>query len=146
MPFPLPPNLKPEDEFRHAPPKEAPSSILYGDTLWVSVVDPEAKIHGVNHFALSNNGFGRFEALYVIDGVVQLYGNKFPLDPKPDHGPYTDGRLSYEVIDPFEHIRIQFDSVRYGFDLDFKGRFDPFDYHDGVRGDPLDGDCRCRFR
>jgi len=137
MPFELPKGLKPEDEFRHSPKKGA-EKILYGDTLWVSVVDPEANIHGVNHFHLTNNGFARFESLYVIDGVVQLYGNKIPLDPKPDSGPWSDGRLEYEVIEPFEHIRISLDWEAYGFELDFKGRFDPFDYADCLpSGDPL---------
>jgi len=137
MPFELPKRLEPEDEFRHSPKKGA-ENILYGDTLWVSVVDPEAKIHGVNHFHLTNNGFARFEALYVIDGVVQLYGNKIPLDPKPDNGPWTDGRLEYEVVDPFEHVRISFDWKTFAFDLDFKGRFAPFDYDDSLpNGDPL---------
>ena len=124
MPFELPKGLKPEDEFRHSPKKGA-ENLLYGDTLWVSVVDPEAGIHGVNHFHLTNKGFARFEALYVIDGVVQLYANKIPLDPKPDNGPWSDGRLEYEVVDPFEHIRISFDWKTFAFDLDFKGRFAP---------------------
>jgi len=137
MPFELPKNLKPEDEFRHSPKKGA-EDILYGDTLWVSVVDPEAKIHGVNHFHLTNNGFARFEALYVIDGVVQLYANKIPLDPKPDNGPWTDGRLKYEVVDPFEHIRISCDWRAFAFDLDFKPRFAAFDYDDSLpTGDPI---------
>jgi len=142
MSFKIPEGLKPEDEFRHSPKKGA-EDILYGDTLWVSVVDPEAGIHGVNHFHLTNNGFARFESLYVIDGVVQLYGNKIPMDPKPDNGPWTDGRLKYEVIDPYEHIRISLDWDAYSFDLDFKGRFDPFDYDESIpSGDPLSIFCK----
>ena len=90
MPFELPQGLKPEDEFRHSPKKGA-EDILYGDTLWMSVVDPEAKIHGVNHFHLTNKGFARFESLYVIDGVVQLYGNKIPLDRR--HNEATQRRI-----------------------------------------------------
>ena len=92
---------------------------------------------GVNHFHLTNKGYARFEALYVIDGVVQLYGNKVPLDPEPDGGPWSDGRMVYEVVEPFEHIRIGLDWRAFGFDLDFKGRFSAFDYGDSVRGDPL---------
>ena len=79
MAFPLPPNLKPDDENRHATPVGAENH-LFGDTLWVSVVDPKANIFGVNHFHLTNRGYARFEALYIIDGVKQLYGNKVPLD------------------------------------------------------------------
>ena len=132
----LPPNLKPEDEGRHATPAGA-EELFFADTLWVSVVDPEANIFGVNHYTLGNRGFARFEALYVIDGVVQLYGNKVPLDPEPDNGPWSDGRLTYEVVEPFEHIRISLDWRAFGFELDFTGRFAAFDYADSVRGDPL---------
>jgi len=128
--------VKPEDEYRHAcPPEEAGG--LWGDTLWVSVVDREAGIFGCNHFHLTNKGFGRFEALYVIDGVQQLYGNKHPLPVEPDRGPWTDGRLTYEVVDPLEKIRITFDGPRFGFDLTFAGRFPVFDYADSIDGNPL---------
>jgi len=136
MRFELPPGLTPADENRHAAPPGA-EDLIYGDTLWVSVVDPEAGIHGVNHFHLTNRGFARFEALYVIDGVVQMYGNKVPLAKEPDPGPWTDGRLRYEVVKPFEHIRISMDGRKFGFELDFEGRFAPFDYDDSRSGDPL---------
>ncbi len=133
--FELPEGLTAADEGRHAAPEGANG--LFGDTLWVSVVDPEANIFGVLHWHLTNQGYARHEAYFLIDGVQQSYGYRAPLDPEPDAGPWSDGTLSYEVVDPFEHIRIQMDGPRYGFDLDFKGRFDPFDYHDSVRGDPL---------
>jgi hypothetical protein len=72
--------------------------------------------------------------------VVQLYGNKVPLDPKPDAGPWSDGRLRYSVVEPWNHIKISFDWEAFAFDLDFKGRFAPFDYADCVpNGDPLAG-------
>ncbi|MBW2422178.1 MAG: hypothetical protein JRH19_26840, partial [Deltaproteobacteria bacterium] len=108
MPFAPPPRLSIEDEYRHSAHQQSGAS-LYGDTLWVSVVDPEARVHGVIHFHLTCNGFARFESLFVIDGVVQLYGNKIPLDQKPDQGPWSDGRLSYSVIDPWNHIKVTLD-------------------------------------
>jgi|TARA_Y100000294_G_C8536475_1_gene329276 hypothetical protein len=132
-----------EDEYRHAVPEEmedAPIELvpgLYGDTLWVSVVDREANIFGINHFHLTNKGWGRFEALYVIDGVQQQYGNKFPIPMEADRGPWSDGLLSYEVVRPLEEIRIQFDGPRFGFDLTFTGRFEVFDYEDSINGNPL---------
>ncbi|KAA0239177.1 hypothetical protein EDM76_03715 [bacterium] len=124
------------DEFRHSPPAEF-NHLLFGDTLWVSVVDREANIFGINHIHLTNKGYGRFEALYLIDGVPQLYGNKHPLAPEADRGPWTDGRLTYAVVKPLEEIRITFDGPRYGFDLTFRGRFPVFDYSDCVNGNPL---------
>jgi hypothetical protein len=130
--------VKPEDEFRHACPSEIADG-LWGDTLWVSVVDRQANIFGINHFHLTNKHFGRFEALYIIDGVPQLYGNKVPLPKSPDRGPWTDGRLTYEVVKPLEELRITFDGPRFGFDLRFVGRFPVFDYNDCVNGNPLHG-------
>jgi hypothetical protein len=44
--------------------------------MWVSVADPQADVFGVNHFHLTTKGYARFEALYVIEDVTQLYGNK----------------------------------------------------------------------
>jgi len=137
MPFQPPEGLTARDEFRHAL-HGAPSNVLFGDSLWVSVVDPVANIHGVNHFHLTNKGFARYEALYVIDGVLQQYGNKFPLPREPEDGPWDDGRMRYEVVDPFNHIRISLDWQSFSFDLDFKGRFAPFNYaNSSPSGDPM---------
>jgi len=138
MTFEAPPNLSDDDEYRHPLARGDNASVLFGDTLWVSVVDPAAGIHGVNHFHLSNKGYARFESLYVIDGVRQYYGNKAPLDVTPDKGPWSDGRMTYEVVEPYNHIRIRLDWEAYAFDLDFKGRFAPFDYADSLpSGDPM---------
>lgn len=126
----------PEDEYRHSVPGVLEGG-LWGDTLWVSVVDREANIFGINHFHLTNRGWGRFEALYVIDGVQQQYGNKCPIPEEPDQGPWSDGLLTYEVIKPLEEIRITFNGPRFGFDLTFRGRFPVFDYDDSVNGTPF---------
>jgi hypothetical protein len=136
MTFELPKGLCPDDEGRHAAPEGA-EELLFGDTLWVSVVDPNADIFGIAHIHLTNQGYGRFETYFIIDGVQQSYAMRIPLGAEPDAGPWSDGCLRYEVVEPFEEIRIQLDGRRYGFDLDFKGRFAPFDYAEGVRGDPL---------
>lgn len=129
--------VNPEDEYLHAEPQAASPFTLWGDTLWVSVVDPKANVFGINHFHLTTKGFARFEALYLIDGVKQLYGNKVPFDAGAARGPWSDGRLTYEVVNPLEEIRISFDGPRYGFDLRFRGRFDAFNYEDNVKGNPL---------
>jgi hypothetical protein len=124
------------DEYRHATPEPLKSG-LFGDTLWVSVVDREANVFGINHFHLTNKGWGRFEALYVIDGVLQQWGNKHPIPQAPDKGPWTDGFLTYQVVKPLEEIRITFDGPRFAFDQTFKGRWPVFDYDDSVNGTPF---------
>jgi len=130
--------VKPEDEYRHPDPDSVQAEGLWGDTLWVSVVDPTARIFGINHFHLTTKGFARYETLYIIDGVKQLYGNKAPIGRDADKGPWSDGRLTYEVVKPLEELRITFDGPRYGFDLRFAGRFEAFDYEDCAKGNPLD--------
>ena len=137
MSFDPPDGLRAQDEYRH-PLHGAPDNVLFGDSLWVSVVDPEAGIHGVNHLHLTNRGFARYEALYIIDGVLQQYGARVPLSVETDDGPWTDGRMKYEVVDPYNHIRISLDWDRFAFDLDFKGRFAPFNYaNSSPSGDPM---------
>ncbi len=131
-----PPRLTVADEGRHSTPEGAEGR-LFGDTLWMSVVDPEANIFGVNHFYLSNRGWGRFETYYLIDGVQQSYAMRAPVPVDAEGGPWSDGTLTYEVVEPFSHIRITMDGPRYGFEFDFRARFAAFDYHDSVRGDPL---------
>jgi len=125
-----------QDEYRHAAPPEV-SHGLWGDTLWISVVDRAANIFGIIHFHLTNRGWGRFESLFIIDGVQQLYGNKHPLAREADQGPWSDGVLTYTVVRPLEEIRVTFDGPRYGYDLLFRGRFPVFDYADSINGNPL---------
>jgi len=110
---------------------------LWGDTFWVSVVDPDNNVHGVNHFHLTNKGYARFTAFYIIDGEHQWYGNKVPFDPgQGGQTKFSDGVLSYEVVKPFEEIRISMDSPRFGFDLTFTARFQAFNY-DNFEQDPM---------
>lgn len=131
----VPPGLAEIDEGTHACP--AGFEGLWGDTFWISVVDPEANVHGVNHFHLTNKGYARFTAFYVIDGEPQWYGNKVPFElGAGGDTSFTDGRLSYEVVKPFEEIRITFDGPRFGFDLTFNGRFQAFNY-DNFQRDPM---------
>ena len=51
--------VKAEDEYRHAAPEEHKDS-FWADTLWMSVVDREANIFGINHFYPDKQGMGAF--------------------------------------------------------------------------------------
>ena len=125
------------DEYLHL--KEAPDpKALFTDSLGVWLIDRQANICGINHISLTNHGYGRYSALYIIDGVQQLYGNKHPIPEDPGHGPWSDGRLTYQVVKPLQEIRITFDGLRYAFDLTFTGRFPVFDYDDCYGGNPFD--------
>jgi hypothetical protein len=131
----IPKGLKPEDEYLHpAPPGHTG---LWGDTIWLSVVDPKANVFGIIHFHATVRGYCRFESLFIIDGVYQLYGNKYMYDREAVTNKLSDGVLTYEVVEPFKTFRTTFDSPRYGYDLVFTGRFPAFDYEDCIGGNPL---------
>ncbi|MBL3668085.1 hypothetical protein JL475_19225 [Streptomyces sp. M2CJ-2] len=131
----IPEGLTPADEGTHLCPPGFDG--LWGDTFWVSVVDPEANVHGVNHFHLTNKGYARLTAFYIIDGEHQWYGNKIPFDAgQGGITSFGDERISYEVVRPFEEIRIRLDGTRFAFDLTFTGRFQAFNY-DNFERDPM---------
>src|SRR4051812_16631681 len=64
------------DEGLHAPPPEA-ADRLFGDTVWLSMIDPARGIWGFihNHIA-PNRGYGRMHAYFLIDGVEHFYAGK----------------------------------------------------------------------
>jgi len=76
MPFRAPPRLTNADEYRHARPKAA-DGLLYGDTLWVSVVDPtagraEPRVVASFPTVLTNDAGAAREK---ISAVLGMYGN-----------------------------------------------------------------------
>jgi hypothetical protein len=128
--------LTPEDEYLHTPPAGVEG--LWSDNFWFSVVDREADVLGINHIHASlSHGYLRASAFYVVDGLHQQWASRQPLDPEPHFKTLGDGKLTYEVIEPFKHVRWQMDGPKFGFDVDFHARFDPFDYDDCIGGNPL---------
>ena len=128
--------LTPDDEFLHDPPPN--NEGLWSDNFWFDVVDREADVYGVNHIHASrSHGYLRASAMYIIDGVHQQWASRQPLTVDNKFESLGDGRLTYKVVEPFKHVRWEFDGPKFGFDLDYHARFDPFDYHDCVGGNPL---------
>jgi hypothetical protein len=133
-----PPRLRPEDEGLHAAPPHAEDA-LWGDAFWLTVQDAAADVFGVNHFFLTNRGFGRYQAHYWLDGVQQSYSRKALAAAAAGAMSWSDGRLTYEVVAPFDAIRLTMDNPKYGFDLEFRGRYPAYDYDDHPGGSPLGG-------
>jgi hypothetical protein len=123
-------------EYPHPPPGP-PEPALWGDTMWVGAFDPEAGVRGINHIYLTNRGFGRFQSHFWIDGVKQVHGCRAPVVLDPTLTSWSDGRLTYEVVEPFERIRMTMDHPQFGFDLMYSARFPAFDYDDCADGNPL---------
>jgi hypothetical protein len=131
-----PARLSDADEFAHRAPESA-GDRLWGDTVWLSAMDPAAGIRGVNHIHLTNRGYARFQAHYWIDGVRQSYACRAPAEQNPVLTRWSDGRMSYEVLEPFRRVRLTLDAPRFGFDLEYESRFPAFDYEDCAGGNPL---------
>jgi hypothetical protein len=128
---------------------------LWSDTLWLSSIDPRAGIVGVNALQIANRGFVRFQSHYWIDGVQQSCGRKAPMAFDPNLTRWSDGCLAYEVVKPFEHVRLTMDNAKFGFELDYEARFPAFEWNDCAFGNPTGQDShgghfeqamRCRGR
>ena len=130
-------SLTEADEYLHRPP--VADHGLWSDNFWFSVVDREADVYGINHIHASlSHGYLRASALYVVDGWHQQWASKQPLDPSDTRfETLGDGRLTYQVLRPFEQVRWQFDGPKFGFDLIYDARWGPFDYADCLGGNPL---------
>ena len=128
--------LTERDEYLHHPPDD--SGRLWSDNFWFSVCDREADVFGLNHIHASlSHGYVRASAFYVIDGVAQQWASRQPLDGEAVFDTLGDGRVQFEVLEAFGRYRWQFDGPKFGFDLTYSGRFDPFDYDDCLDGNPL---------
>jgi hypothetical protein len=124
-------------EFPHPPPSEGPAPVCWGDTMWVSLIDPDAGIYGANHIYLTNRGMGRFQSHCWIDGVQQTWGRTAPVTLDPALTKWSDGNLTYEVLEPFKRLRLTMDNPLFGFDVEYTARGPIFDYEDCAGGNPL---------
>jgi hypothetical protein len=130
--------LTDRDEYLHPPPEGTDAGRLWSDNFWFSVVDRDADVFGINHIHASlSHGYVRASAFYVIDGVHQQWASRQPLSGEPVFDSIGDNRLSFRVEEPFSRYRWTLDGPKFGFDLTYRARFDPFDYDDCVGGNPL---------
>jgi hypothetical protein len=126
------------DEYLHPPPDGADPDHLWSDNFWFSVVDREADVYGINHIHASmSHGYLRASAMYVIDGTHQQWASRQPLFGAENFDALGDGKISFQVEEPFTRYRWQFDGPKFGFDLRYSRRFDVFDYADCIGGNPL---------
>lgn len=134
-----PPRLGSEDEGLHAPPPEGEGR-LFADTVWLSAIAPEAGIVGfTQHHISPNRGYGRYQCQLWIDGVRMVYVGKQVGGLEPGMTSWSDGRMRYDVVEPFERIRLTLDHTHFGFDFEYTARHVTFDYEDCVGGSPLAG-------
>src|SRR5215210_6053538 len=111
--------LTAHDEQLH-PLAEAPG--LWGDTIWLDLTDPKAGVFGSIHLQLTNQGFGRFQTHFFVDGVQQSFARRVPFDLDPTITKWSDGHLTYEVREPFERIGMTVDTPKLGVDVEYRAR------------------------
>ena len=124
------------DEFLHLDAASIPGA-LFGDTTWFSVMDAQANVFGVVQVFLSNHGYARWASLFQIDGVLQYWGNKHPFSAQPPRGPWSDGRMRYEIVRPLDEFRVTYDGPLYAYDLTFSARYAAFEYDHSAAGQQL---------
>lgn len=132
-----PSRLTDADEGLHAPPPEAEGG-LFADTVWLSAIDPARGIVGfTQHHISANRDYGRFQCQFWVDGVLMVYAGKQVGGLAPGMTSWSDGRMRYEVIDPYRTIRLSLDHTRFAFDFTYTARHVTFDYEDCIGGSPL---------
>lgn len=114
---------------------------LWSDTLWLCSIDPGAGVVGVNALQITSKGFCRFQSHYWIDGVQQSHGCKASMAYDATSTRWSDGFLTYEILEPFEHVRLTMENPRFAFELDYHARFPAFEWKDCAYGTPIPGDA-----
>ncbi len=117
--------MEAKDEFIHEYPK--PLDSPWKENWYFNFVDRENKAWGINHISLMRDkGKGRFAAFHVIDDQVLMYANLIDIDENMQE--ITDGKLTFDFIEPFKKFRLTFDGPQHQVDLTYEARFDMFDY------------------
>lgn len=129
----------PSDEGLHSPPKEAEGR-LFGDTIWLSLIDPDAGVWGsIHQHVCPNRGYARFGVYLDVDDTEQVYLGKAVGGLSYGDMAWSDGSFHYEVIEPYNRFAVKLDGPRFSFDLTYTARHVAFDYDDCVGGSPLEG-------
>jgi hypothetical protein len=117
--------LEHKDELVHEYPK--PLEAHWKENWYFNFIDRRNNAWGINHISLlRHRQQGRFSAFHVVDGEVLMYSNL--IDIQDDLPELTDGKLKFEFIEPFKKFRLTFNGPRHKVELDYKARFEVFDY------------------
>lgn len=125
--------IEPHDDFPHAIPPEA--FMLWKENWCFSGVDRTNAFGVVFHFSMRPTlGEGIFTAKFVIDGheVRSVQRSPIPGD-LTEFVPVRNEALSLEVLEPLKRFRVQFADEEIDADLEFTGRFEPWDFREGVK-------------
>lgn len=127
--------IKPGDDYPHAVP---PQAFMTWKENWVFPgFDPVQRIATLFHFSLRPTlGEGIFTAKLSGPGWKHRYvgRSEIPRDVT-DLVPVANERITFEVVEPGQRFRITYRNDELDADLEYSGRFPPFDFADGPKPD-----------
>jgi hypothetical protein len=101
---------------------------------WVfPALDPTQRVASLFHFSLRpTEGEGVFSAKLSVDALGHRYVGRssIPRDPT-ELRPVANERLSLEIVEPGRRFRISYRSEELSAEIEYTGRFDPYDFGDG---------------
>ncbi|MFX1565141.1 MAG: hypothetical protein ACFFCH_04040 [Promethearchaeota archaeon] len=97
------------------------------ESFYFQLFDPEANLAAFFYISAYPNISKRdYLVALLFDGETDIYLNTLPMPGKLDA--LSDGKLTFELIQPHELWKITFEDGKRFVDLEFTGRFDPFAY------------------
>jgi hypothetical protein len=97
------------------------------ESYYFQLYDAEAKLAAFFYISAYPNVPKRdYLVAFLVNGETDIYLNTLPTPGKFDT--LSDGKLTFELIQPHELWKITFNDGKRFVDLEFAGRFDPFAY------------------
>lgn len=127
-----------KEEFIHEWPEnlEAP----WKENWYFNFVDRKNRAWGLNHITLMRHiNKGRFTAVHVVDEKILPYSNLIDI---ADLKETSDGKLTFDFLEPFKRFRVTFDGPRHQLDLEYEatGPVCEYDKPGASKGQPLSVD------
>ncbi len=121
------------EDFPHPVPHEA--FMMWKENWCFSGIDTEHRLGVVFHFSLRpTRDEGIFTAKFVIDGEEYRSVQRSPI-PRDvtELVPVSNGDLELEVLEPHRRFRVTYQGEKIRADIQFEGRFEPWDFREGVK-------------
>ncbi len=116
--------MGPEDEGIHPYPRNLNSP--WKENWYFNFIDREHGAWGIHHISLMRHtNKGRFTAIHVVDDEIIPYSNVIDI---ANLEKTSDGRLTFEFVEPFKKFRVSFAGPRHQVTLDYDALFPVFDY------------------
>jgi hypothetical protein len=120
-----------DDDLFHRIPVTSRSVLVWKENVYINAYDDEAGFACLHHFSMepaSRKGY--FNAVYNFGNETEHYSNRFemPNKLKEKQSRISDGKLTFEVVEPLNSLRVSFKGEKFSSVLDYTGRFGVFDY------------------